>query len=680
MFRPARTFALASLLVACLAGRARCGELPPLIPRETFTHAERRERPSLSPDGTWIAILAPVDGVANIRVRAVDGSNDRALTTEKIRVATYWWQSDGEHLLYSRDQAGDENWHLFQVNVKTGLTRDLTPFAGRRALVAGLSWNVPDAVLVNLNLRGPNTYDIYRIDLKTGVLTLEMENPEGVVGWDVDRQLHIRAIDVRTADGSRDVRVRDEVGKPWRTVEHWGPDDHLRCSIVGFSTDGKSLYLLSSRESNTLRLVQLNLADGARRVLAEDSKYDASQVQIHTRSSEPEAVQFVRDRAEWQVLDNSVPADFDALRKVCDGDFEVVSRDRADRRWLVWYTRDDAPNSLYLYDRDTCRGTPLWDDNPPLARFRLAKVRPIAFKARDGLDLHGYLTLPVGPEPKNLPAVVFVHGGPWSRHIWARQDKNIIQLMANRGYAVLQVNYRGSVGYGKRFVNAGDREAGAKMLDDVIDVKRWAVSQGYIDPKRVGVLGPSFGGYLSLAAAAFAPNEFACAVDVFGPSNLVSLIRGFPAWWYRSQWHSRVGNPDTEEEFLRSRSPLYHADKIKVPVLVLQGDNDVRVPKAESEQIVDALRRAGKDVEYVVFRNEGHGMFSDANNLKLWEVTERFLARTLGGRAQESPPTVDRSADAAAIKQVALDYAEGWYDGDAERMQMALHPELAKRI
>src|SRR5262249_47163077 len=219
------------------------------------------------------------------------------------------------------------------------------------------------------------------------------------------------------------------------------PDEHLRCSVTGFSRDGRSWYLPSSRDSNTLRLVELNLADDSRRVLAEDPKYDATVVQLHPDSGKPEAVQFERERVDWQILDHSLRADFEALRKVCEGDFEVVGRDRADRRWLVWYTRDDAPNALYLYERETRRGAPLWDDNPELGRYTLAKIRPIAFKARDGLDLHGYLTLPVGLEPKNLPAVVFVHGGPWARHTWARQDKNIIQLMANRGYAVLQINY-----------------------------------------------------------------------------------------------------------------------------------------------------------------------------------------------------------------------------------------------
>ncbi len=677
MFRAARSSVLSVLIVASVAGVARGDDLPPLIPRETFTHANRRDRPSLSPDGKWLAYLAPVDGVANIWVRPIDGSKERALTAEKIRVAYYWWQGDGEHLLYSRDQAGDENWHLFQVSLKTGLTRNLTPYPGRRALLIAQDPNVPDAVLVSLNLRGPNAYVIYRIDLKTGAVSLDTEPPGALVGWQADGRLRLRALEVRTADGSRDVLVRDEVGKPWRTAEHWGPGEHLRCGPIGFSADGQSLYMLSSRDSDTLRLVELRLADGTKRVLAEDAHYDAGAVQFHPETGRPRAVQFVRERAEWRVLDDSVRADFDALRKVCDGDFEVVGRDRADRKWLVWYTRDDAPNALYLYDRTTRKGRHLWDDNPELARYRLAKIRPFAFKARDGLDLHGYLTLPAGPEPKNLPAVVFVHGGPWARHVWALQDKNAIQMMANRGYAVIQVNYRGSMGYGKKFVNAGDREAGAKMLDDVIDAKRWAVAQGYIDPKRVGILGPSFGGYLSLAAVAFAPDEFACAVDIFGPSNLVSLIRSFPVWWSHSQWHTRVGNPDTEEAFLRSRSPFYHVDKIKVPVLVLQGDNDVRVPKSESDQIVEALRRAGKDVEYIVFKNEGHGLFSDANNLKQNEATDLFLARCLGGRAE--PKTNTPPDESAAVKRAALDYIEGWYEGDARRGVGALHPELAKR-
>src|SRR5262245_16574041 len=254
MFRSARALVLPVLFVASLAGEARGDDLPPLIPREAFTHAGRRDRPSLSPDGKWLAYLAPVDGVANIRVRAVGGSDDRAVTAEKIRVAYYWWQGDGEHLLYSRDQGGDENWHLFQVNLKTGVTRDLTPFAGRRALLIGLNENVPDAVLVTLSLGG--AYNVYRIDLKTGALSLDTRNPGDAVDWRADSRLQVRAMEAQTADEGRDVRVRDEVDKPWRTVEHWGPDEHQRCSTLGFSADGRSLYLLSSRESDTLRLIE----------------------------------------------------------------------------------------------------------------------------------------------------------------------------------------------------------------------------------------------------------------------------------------------------------------------------------------------------------------------------------------------------------------------------------------
>src|SRR5262245_59270730 len=264
MFRSARVLALFTLLVASLAGPARGDELPPLVPREAFTHAERRDRPSLAPDGKWIAYLAPVDGVANIWVREVGGAKDRALTAEKIRVAYYWWQGDGEHLLFLRDQGGDESWHLFQVELKTGLTRDLTPFPGRRALPVGLDPAVPDAALVSLNLRGPNAYDVYRINLKSGAVSLDTETLTPLVGWQVDRRLRLRAIEVRTADGGRDVQVREDVGKSWRTVEHWGSEEHLRCSVVGFSADDKSLYLLSSRDSNTLRLVELDLANGAR--------------------------------------------------------------------------------------------------------------------------------------------------------------------------------------------------------------------------------------------------------------------------------------------------------------------------------------------------------------------------------------------------------------------------------
>jgi dipeptidyl aminopeptidase/acylaminoacyl peptidase len=392
--------------------------------------------------------------------------------------------------------------------------------------MVALDLNFPDAVLVSLNLKCPEVRDVYRIDLKTGALSLDTANPGNALGWQVDRHLRVRAVEVRAVDRGRDVRVRDTVGSPWRTVEHWGVDEHVNCTVAGFSADEQRLYLLSSRDADTLRLVELDLASGSRRVLAADSRYDASAwPQFSPRTGTLEAVQFVGGRTVWKALDACVRDDFASLRKICDGDFDVVSRDLADRLWLVNYTRDDAPHSLYVYDRTTRRAQRLWNDNPTLARYRLAKIRPIAFRSRDGLEIQGYLTLPVGVETKNLPAVIYIHGGPWARHAWARQDKNMIQFLANRGYAVLQVNYRGSAGYGKRFLNAGDREAGAKMLNDVIDVKRWAVDQGYIDPKRVCIMGPSFGGYLSLAGVSFEPDEFACAVDLFGPSNLITLIR-----------------------------------------------------------------------------------------------------------------------------------------------------------
>jgi dipeptidyl aminopeptidase/acylaminoacyl peptidase len=429
--------------------------------------------------------------------------------------------------------------------------------------------------------------------------------------------------------------VRDAEEDDWRELLRWGPEDSLNSGPVGFSENGARMFLKDSREANAARLVSLDLPTANVEILAEDPDYDVSNVLVHPDTGEVQAAAFTRARTEWVVLDEAVREDFAAIAKLHPGDLAVVSRDQADDNWLVAFTADDDPVSYYGYNRAEKRGTHLFDDRPELKEYTLAPMNPISFKARDGLEIHGYLTTPLAVGQENLPMVLNVHGGPWVRDLWGYDPE--AQWLANRGYACLQINYRGSTGYGKRFLNAGDKEWGAKMHDDLVDAVVWAVEEGIADPERVAIYGGSYGGYAALVGATFTPDLFRCAVDIVGPSNLITLIKSIPPYWKPliAIFQERVGNPETEEEFLKSRSPLFRVDQIKVPMLIAQGANDPRVKQAESEQIVAAMEEKGIDYEYLLFPDEGHGFAKPKNRLKFYATAERFLAKHLGGFSQD---------------------------------------------
>jgi dipeptidyl aminopeptidase/acylaminoacyl peptidase len=452
----------------------------------------------------------------------------------------------------------------------------------------------------------------------------------------------VRAAQVTLPDGGQEIRLRKDAKSPWRAFQKWGAEE-LPGGVSGFAPDNKRVYLRTSVAANASVLREVDPENGKSRMIAEDSQYDVGGVMRHPRRHKVEAVAFTRARTEWTVVDQSLQADFDALRKVREGDFSVNSRDREDRTWIVSYVMDNGPVYYYVYDRDTKKAALLFSNRPALEKYQLARMQPISFPARDGLALHGYLTLPVGAEPKNLPTVLLVHGGPWGRDTWGLDS--LAQLLSNRGYAVLQVNFRGSAGYGKAFMNAGNREWAGKMHDDLIDAKRWIVKEGTADPNKVAIMGGSYGGYATLVGLTFTPEEFCCGVDIVGPSSLVTLLRNPPPYWRPGMAFilKRVGDPDTEEEFLKSRSPLFKADKITKPLLIAQGANDPRVKQQESDQIVEAMRRNGKEVEYLVFPDEGHGFARPENNLRFIAAAEQFLAKHLGGRAE--PPSEKEKVD-----------------------------------
>jgi dipeptidyl aminopeptidase/acylaminoacyl peptidase len=608
-----------------------------LIPREVLFGNPERANPRLSPDGRRLAWIAPTDGVLNVWVSPLDDLAAAApVTTDTDRgIRSFAWAHDGRTLLYVQDRGGDENWRLFGVDLDTGgPTRDLTPFEGVQAQLLGLDKHHPDHVLVGLNRDNPQLHDVYRLELATGELVKVTDNP-GFVGWVVDFDFVPRAGVAPTPDGGTVLTVRTGEAEEWRPLLVAGPEDALTTGPVSFSRDGKTLLVISSVGADTGRLVRLDVGSGeVLEVLASDPGADVGGVDLDPDTLEVRTVTFVKDRQEIVVLDETVRPDIEALTAL-PGDLGLAGGDDSDRRWLTSHIVDDGPVTYRLWDRDTRTARVLFTHQPALADYTLAHMEPFSFQARDGLTLHGYLTWPAAVAPaerRRLPTVLNVHGGPWARDTWGYNAE--AQWLADRGYLSVQVNFRGSTGYGKAFVNAGDREWGAKMQDDLTDTVAWAVAQGYADPDRVAIYGGSYGGYAALAGATFTPGVYAAAVDIVGPSNLITLIRSVPPYWAPmiAQFHTRVGNPDTEKDFLWSRSPLSRADQIRIPLLIAQGANDPRVKQAESEQIVAALTAAGIDYEYLLFPDEGHGFAKPENRLRFYAAAEAFLARHLGGR------------------------------------------------
>jgi dipeptidyl aminopeptidase/acylaminoacyl peptidase len=650
-------------------------ELVPLIPRDILFGNPERMDPQISPDGRYLAYIAPDEkNVLQVWLRAVDQASGgggqpsspppgcpprpeaRMLTADQKRgIRFYLWTYDGEHLLYLQDVDGDEDWHFYAVNIRSNVVRDVTPFPGIQARMVARAPELPHELLIAMNLEEKTRHDVYRLDLRSGAIELDTRNPGSVIAWTADAQLRVRAATAATPDGGFDLLVREVETKvvprvdppaahaPWKQMRHWGPEDEG--SAIGFSADGRTLYTAASHDANARRLLALDVATGAERVIAEDPQYDVGGFFIHPTRRTVQAVAFCRERLQWEPLDSEIAGDFEALATLSSGsssiaggatpcDFSVVSRDLADRTWIIACTRDDGPVTYTLYDRASKSAERLFSHQPRLDGLPLAAMKPISYATRDGLTIHGYLTLPVNLPARSLPTVLLVHGGPWGRDVWGFDPH--AQWLANRGYGVLQVNFRGSAGYGKQFLHAGDREWAGKMHDDLVDAVAWIAREGIADPKRIAIMGGSYGGYATLVGLTFTPDVFAAGVDIVGPSNLITLIRSIPPYWapLKAQFARRVGNVETEEAFLKSRSPVFFADRIQAPLLIGQGANDPRVKQAESEQIVAAMRTAGKPVEYIVYTDEGHGFARPENRLHFYARAEAFLANYLGGRCE----------------------------------------------
>jgi dipeptidyl aminopeptidase/acylaminoacyl peptidase len=614
----------------------------PLIPRAVLFGNPDKAGAKISPDGTRLSFLAPVDGVLNVWVGpAGDVAKARPVTHDTGRgVRVYFWAFTSRHLLYLQDKNGDENWRVYAVDLTAGTTTDLTPLDGVNAQIEGVSAKFPGEILVGLNDRAPQFHDLYRVKLATGERTLLARN-DAFSGFVTDDDFRVRFAMRMTPDGGTELLAPK--GEEWENFLTVPMADALTTGPAGFDKTGNVLYLIDSRGRNTAALAALDLTTGTLSVIAQDARADVSDVLVHPTEKTVQAVAATYDRKRWTVLDPSIRADLDFLRTVADGEIEVVDRTLDDRQWIVVYLLDDGPVRTYRYDRTARKAHFLFTNRKALEGLPLAKMRSVLIPARDGLELVSYLTLPVwsdsdgdGRPSAPLPMVLSVHGGPWSRDTWGYNP--YAQWLANRGYAVLEVNFRGSTGLGKAFVNAANREWAGRMHDDLLDAVDWATKAGVAAPGRVAIMGGSYGGYATLVGLTFTPEAFACGVDIVGPSNLVTLLESIPPYWEPmiDLFATRVGDPRTPagRDLLLSRSPLTRVDKIVRPLLIAQGANDPRVKRAESDQIVRAMQQRTIPVTYVLFPDEGHGFVRPQNNLAFNAATDAFLGNCLGGRVE----------------------------------------------
>lgn len=635
--------------VAAVPSRA---ELPPLIPRDVLFGNPERTGPQISPDGKRLAWIAPNDkNVLQVWVKTIGGNDDKAVTADKKRgIRQYRWAESSRTILYLQDNDGDENFHIYGADLDSGNVRDYTAFQGVRAEILATNPSFPEEVVVAMNVRDRRLMDVYRLNLTTGSLTEDTKNPGDVGGWDVDPDFFVRGAEVTLPDGGTEIRVRDNMRSPWKSWLKAAAEDEV--SFLDFTADGKGAFLESSIGADTSRVVQKDFSTGEEKVLASSEECDAGVVEIQPHTHVLEAVSFAPGRSTWTVIDPSVKDDFERIGKLAYGDFSVLSRDQKDATWLLAFTSDKGPVRFFTWDRSAKKGKFLFVHQPKLEGLKLAEMKPVAIGARDGLVLHSYLTLPVGMEPKNLPLVLFVHGGPWARDSWGFNSS--AQWFANRGYACLSVNYRGSTGFGKKFLHAGDKQWGLKMQDDLGDAVNWAVQSGYADPKKVAIFGGSYGGYAALAGVTFTPELFACSVDIVGPSNLRTLIASIPPYWkpQRAMFDQRMGNVDDSKdaELIKNASPLFKADKIVRPLLIGQGANDPRVNQRESEQIVSAIERNHGQVTYVLYSDEGHGFARPENRIDFDARAEAFLGKYLGGRFE--PLEGEKIAGSTAVVKV----------------------------
>ena len=623
-----------------------------LIPREVLFSNPDKANVTISPDGKYIAFLEEYQGYLNISIAPSDDIKKvKRLTGDKRGIRQYYWAYDNKHLLYIQDKDGDENWHIYKVDIETTTSTDVTPFSGVRAEINKISIEHPHQIVIGLNKRSREVFDFYLLNIKDGSIKLLYENKDQYVESIFDDHYQLRLVakmDQQNGDFYYYLVSHDLKISPFLTVSD---QDSKTTYVLGLNKEGDDIYMIDSLDSDVGNLVLLNLKDRSKKMIYKTNQIEIGEVSFNKKTKKPISLILSGLRDEVVVLDDSYAADFKVLEQKAEGgDLKVLSKTLDESKWTVGFMYSDKPASYYLYDRQTKELTFVFYNRKDLLQYQLPKMQPVEIKSRDGLVLQSYLTLPLGFVPGKsapVPLILDVHGGPTARDSWGYSSE--VQWLVNRGYAVLQVNYRGSLGFGKKFVNAGQGEWGAKMHDDLIDAGNWVVSEGIASQDKIAIYGGSYGGYATLVGLTFTPDYFRCGVDIVGPSNLVTLLESIPPYWkpfIKSLELKTGGNIRTEEgkEFLKSRSPLTYCNKITKPLLIAQGANDPRVKKAESDQIVEEMKRQKIDVTYILYPDEGHGFAKPENRTSYVAITEQFLAQCLGGRAEPIHDEIKKSS------------------------------------
>ncbi|MCP3980919.1 MAG: S9 family peptidase [bacterium] len=670
---------IALLVTSCSVGGPSTagahGGKAPLLDRELFFGDPEISYAQLSPDGKYMAFVKPYRDVRNIYVKKIDEPFDAAqpITADKRPVPGYFWSRDSKYVLYVQDKDGNENYHVFAVDptgerkADSGVpeARNLTPIEGVRAAIYSVPKNKPNEIVVGLNDRDPMFHDVYRIDLADGKRTLLIENTQKVGSWVYDLDGNVRMALRQTGDGSTEfLRVKGD-----KLTPVYGCNYEESCSPYRFHKDGKRLYVSSNKGEHDLNaLMLLDVKTGDTELVESDpeSQVDFGGAAFADDSDELIATFYVGDRVRIYPKEKATETDLEFLRKeLPDGELSLASSTRDRRYMLVSVSSDIDPGSVYLYDRENRTVELQYRSRPDLPIEHMASMKPIRYKARDGLEIPAYLTLPNGVPAKNLPTIIHPHGGPWARDNWGYDS--YAQFLANRGYAVLQMNFRGSSGYGKAFLNAGNREWGTgAMQHDITDGVKHLIAEGIADPQRIGIFGGSYGGYATLAGVTFTPDLYAAGVPYVAPSNIITLIESFPAYWrpwLEGSWYKRVGDPEVaaDREDMEARSPLNFVEKIQAPLLVVHGANDPRVKQVESARIVTALAEKDSGVEYIVAPDEGHGFRAPGNRMALAAAMEKFLAKHLGGEYQEDVT----DAITARLHEITIDAREVSLAGDS---------------
>ncbi len=648
-------------------------QLPPLINRELFFGDPEISGGQISPDGKFLSFIKPYKDVRNIWVKKSDEdfSSAKPLTADSLRpIRGYFWSRDGKYILYSQDKGGDENFNIYAVNPndpeapgnEIPVNRDLTNLKGVRVYIYYVPYTDPDAIYIGLNDRDNAWHDLYKLKISTGEKTLIRQNSETdrITGWVFDWDDKPRLATRANADGSNDIlRVDDK-----KLVAVYSTGPYENAIPIVFDKTNKLFYLSTNKgdQQNFSRLVAFDPVSLTEKLVDKDplNRVDFAGLVVSEVTREIFYTAYEDDKIRLYWKDKKFEAEYNMLKKQLSGqELQYTSTSTDENLWLFVAVSDTNPGAGYLYNRLTGKFTLQYRSRPKIPTNDLSPMAVVRYPSSDGLEIPAYLTLPKGIDPKNLPVIVLPHGGPWGRDAWTYSS--YAQFLANRGYAVLMPNFRGSTGYGKNFLNAGNNQWGQKMQDDITWGVKYLVSRGIGDPKRIGIMGGSYGGYATLAGVAFTPDLYAAAISIVGPSNLITLLNSIPPYWesIRKMFHLRMGDPTTPEgkEQLIRQSPLTHAKNIKTPLMIVQGANDPRVNKAESDQIVVALRDRGFPVEYIMAPDEGHGFVRPINNMAMLAAAEKFLAKFLGGRYQESmtPEVEQRLAQITVnVKDVIL--------------------------